>query len=107
MARRATAARKLREKAEAEESARRAAVGGLTEAEYVMRRITRTREQIEELDRKMSRSSDPRAIKALSDAMKNLAELERVLSGRPLPGSNKPSSPPRKAGSNGQISPLD
>lgn len=66
---------------------------------YVEQRIARTRAQIEKLDTRLATCRDPKAIKFLADAIAKLAELERVLSGRPLPGQLRPSGPkPRKSG---------
>ncbi len=57
---------------------------------YVLQRLTRTRAQIEALDVQLLASDDPRAIQAISVAIRNLTEIERVLAGRPLPGSHRP-----------------
>lgn len=57
---------------------------------YRLERLARTREQIVRLDAQLLASIDPREIKALSDALKNFAEMERILRREPLPGSRRP-----------------
>lgn len=58
---------------------------------YVSERLTRTREHLKRLDAELEAAEDPRAVKAICDAMARLAEIERILDGRPLPGSHSPS----------------
>jgi hypothetical protein len=50
----------------------------------------RVREQLERLDRLASEEDDPKQLKALADATTRLSEQERLLAGRPLPGSRRP-----------------
>jgi hypothetical protein len=57
---------------------------------YVSERLIRTRKHLEKLDRELEAADDPRAIKAISDAIARLAEVERILDNRPLPGSHSP-----------------
>lgn len=62
---------------------------------YAEEVLTRTRRQLdlvaerilEELERD---KPDSRRLRDLSDAQRHLAEQERILSGRPLPGSRRP-----------------
>jgi len=63
------------------------------DSEYRLQRLARTREQIETLDAQLLATDDPRAIKAITDSIRNLAEIERILAGRPLPGSHRPTKP--------------
>lgn len=87
--------------------------------EYIKERIKRTRRQIEMLDRQLnsecertpcehchSDGVDAKAIKSIADAIAKLAEVERILSGRPLPGARRPGKEqaPRRTGN---VSPLD
>lgn len=62
---------------------------------YRLERLTRTRKQLEQLDEQLEGESDPKAVKAIADAIARLSEVERILAGRPLPGSHRPSSPKR------------
>lgn len=86
-----------REKREAEAEQAKAIVGQLKAAAivepcelYVTNRLQRTREQLERLDRDLAAADDPKAVKAICDAMRALSEIERTLAGRPLPGSRRP-----------------
>lgn len=109
-ARRATAAR-LRNIA-ARQGASGAPSGGNAEGAtrdadgYVEKRIRRVRQQIAALDEQLSECTAPRDIKALCDAIAKLADLERVLSGRPLPGQRRPGkdTPARRIAS---VTPLE
>lgn len=64
---------------------------------YSLQVLTRTRRQLdlvaerilEELQRN---KPDSRRLRDLSDAQRHLAEQERILAGRPMPGSLRPSS---------------
>ena len=72
---------------------------------YRLERLARTREQIARLDAQLLASNDPREIKALSDALKNFAEMERILRREPLPGSRRPGreKPERSSGNAGPL----
>lgn len=63
---------------------------------FVASQLTRTRAQIEQLNEQFESSTDPKELKALADALARLCEIERVLDGRPLPGSRKPSNRPAR-----------
>lgn len=54
-----------------------------TSPAYVLQRLARVRAQIDALDAQLFASTDPRAIQAISVAIRNLSEIERVLAGRP------------------------
>ena len=58
--------------------------------EYTQRRITVTRKQIRLLDDQLASCRIPKDLKAIADAIYRLSDLERQLSGRPLPGTLKP-----------------
>ena len=55
--------------------------------------ITRTREHIVRLSDMIAAERDAMKLDRLASALSRLSELERVLSGRPLPGSFKPVAP--------------
>jgi hypothetical protein len=57
---------------------------------YVESRIVQTRKQIEALDKRLATCKEPKDLKFITDAIAKLAELERVLSGRPAPGQYRP-----------------
>jgi hypothetical protein len=57
---------------------------------YVAERIANAREQIEKLTGRARKETDPLNLERLARAMAQWSEQERILSGRPLPGSRKP-----------------
>lgn len=57
---------------------------------YVVKQLFRTRKQIEMLNRQLESAPDHRAVKSIADALARLTEIERILAGRPLPGSHRP-----------------
>lgn len=64
---------------------------------YSDARLIRVRQQLDAIDNEIAeefarRLPDSKRIKELSDAQTKLAEQERQLSGRPLPGTLRPSS---------------
>ena len=64
---------------------------------YVTARLVRVREQLNRIDSMMSKETDPQKLDRLALAQARVAEQERILDGRPLPGSRKP-SPERPGG---------
>jgi hypothetical protein len=62
------------------------------EVAYQAKRLARVRVQLDRLDDELQRCSfaDSKRVKELTDAQLRLSEQERVLSGRPLPGSRRP-----------------
>lgn len=106
-ARKATIARESRRKLR-EQAIREGNGPGMKNRErYIDKRLSRVRKQLAKLDGMIDKEMDAQKLDRLVCAQNRLSEQWRILSGIPLPGSNKPSSPPRKAGGNGQISPLD
>lgn len=59
--------------------------------EYVIKRLIRVRKQLDRIDRMIMAELDPQKIDRLASAQIRLSEQERLLAGRPLPGSRKPS----------------
>jgi hypothetical protein len=57
---------------------------------FVAERLSRTREHIEQLNRLFAVCSDPHKLDRLASAISRMSEIERVLAGRPLPGSFRP-----------------
>lgn len=54
------------------------------------RRLLRVREQLDRLDQMMMTENDPQRLDRIASAQSKLAEQERILDGRPLPGSRRP-----------------
>lgn len=90
MARRAQAARKQRELDRKAELNRGSAVIHADDVQYRQFRLTRTREQLLQLDRDLSAAPDEKAKKAIVEAIARLSVVEGNLAGRPLPGSRRP-----------------
>jgi hypothetical protein len=63
---------------------------------YVTERLSRVRGQLDRLDGLMATEKDPQRIDRLASAQYRLAEQERILSGRPLPGSRRPGREPAR-----------
>lgn len=59
---------------------------------YVNARLARVRLQLARLDDLLDSESDPQKIDRLASASARLAEQERQLANRPLPGSRKPAA---------------
>jgi hypothetical protein len=70
-----------------------ATVSANAEDGYLAHRLQRVRLQIDRLDDLIDASSDPGEIDRLAAASTRLAEQERLLDGRALPGSLRPSAP--------------
>lgn len=66
--------------------------------DYHARRIMRVRQQLDRIDAMLMEEEDAQKIDRLASAQLRLSEQERVMSGRPLPGSRKP-LPERRSGS--------
>jgi hypothetical protein len=73
--------------------------------DYQASRLSRTRAQIELLNTLLEREAtktrpDAGQLDRLASALERLSELERILDGRPMPGTMRPGSapPPRAAG---------
>lgn len=77
---------------------------------YVAQRIVRVRAQIEALDKRLERCKDAKDLKFIADSIAKLAELERVLSGRPAPGQYRPTKNAKSESERGKktvLQPLD
>jgi hypothetical protein len=57
---------------------------------YVSARLSRVRLQLDRVDEMMMTEKDPQKLDRLASAQARLAEQERIMSGRPLPGSRRP-----------------
>lgn len=63
-----------------------------TQDDFNQLRLGRVREQLVKLDAMLSKEEDPQKLDRLASAQARLSEQERILDGRPLPGSRRPSS---------------
>ena len=72
--------------------------------DYLVRRLARVRDQLDKLDAMMTTEDDPQRIDRLASAQLRLSEQERVLAGRPLPGSRRP-GPQRQARATEDVEP--
>jgi hypothetical protein len=57
---------------------------------FTQARLERVRVQIARIDALLADEDDPKRLKELADALGRLADQERILAGRPLPGSRRP-----------------
>ena len=55
-------------------------------------RLARVRRHLGRLDNLLDHETDPQKIDRLASASARLSEIERILAGRPLPGSHRPKS---------------
>lgn len=92
MARRGNLARWSRPPAPREPPRQLATTDPLAADSYREQRIQITRQHIELLDQKLAECESPKDYKAIADAIYRLQEVEAKLSGRPNPGTLKPSS---------------
>lgn len=57
---------------------------------YAKRQLARVRVLLDDVDEQLAKTRDPQDRERLARAANTLSERERVLSGRPLPGSRRP-----------------
>ncbi len=60
---------------------------------YIINRLLRVREQIDRLDNILGATLDPNKIERLCSAIYRLQDMERVLAGRPSPGTTRRDGP--------------
>ena len=58
--------------------------------DFCEKRIARVRKQLETIDAMIAKELDPQRLDRLASAQSRVSEQERILSGRPLPGSQRP-----------------
>ncbi len=63
---------------------------GLPEEPYARLRVSQTREDVARVRKLLHVATDAQEIDRLTAALAKLTEMERTLSGRPLPGTLKP-----------------
>lgn len=94
MARRSAIAR-AEKKAQREKEVAEAAPLPLACDDFVKSQLASVRAQIQRLNAKLLKMHDSQKLNWLASAVSKLAEQERILSGRPLPGQLKPKAPKR------------
>lgn len=57
---------------------------------FCEKRILRVRKQLDSIDAMIAQETDPQRLDRLASAQSRVSEQERILSGRPLPGSQRP-----------------
>ena len=57
---------------------------------FAQRKLARIRDQIDRVERLLDDADEPQAVDRFANALTRLYDLERILDGRPLPGSRKP-----------------
>jgi hypothetical protein len=65
---------------------------------YLQTRLSRVRRMLDRIDECIESESDPMRLDKLTSAQSKLAEQERVLAGRPLPGTKRPEKASSVAG---------
>ena len=58
--------------------------------EFTQRKLARVRGQIDRVEGLLDDACEPQAVDRFANALTRLYDLERVLAGRPLPGSKRP-----------------
>jgi hypothetical protein len=112
MAARSQAARRQRT---LEREATKAIAPGLSQAKpqqdddalFIAKRLARVRKQLDRIDGMIEKETDPMKLDRLASAIARLAEQERLLAGRPMPGSFRPKKPPEQARPYGHVKPLE
>ncbi len=72
---------------------------------YLSEQLARVRKHLDRVDAQMEKAKDPLDVERLARARNTLAEQERILAGRPLPGSHRPTAP-RGRGSAASVEPI-
>lgn len=90
---------KEQEQLKLEESAKSELERMTPDDRYRLERLSKVRKQIRFVDSLLESSIDADQISKLATASAKLAEQERLLAGRPTPGSNKPKSSKSKVSS--------
>jgi hypothetical protein len=57
---------------------------------FVSRKLARVRGQIDVIEKLLDKATEPQAVDRFCNALTRLYDVERILAGRPLPGSRRP-----------------
>jgi len=80
---------------------------GTNSTSYLPDRLMRVRAQLDRIDEMILTETDGKVLQALATATAKLAEQERILGGRPLPGALRPVERKANAVCGGPVMPLD
>jgi hypothetical protein len=69
----------------------------IAQDDFTQRKLARVRVQIERVEDLLTAATEPQAVDRYAAALARLYEIERVLAGRPLPGSRRPSAEPKSS----------
>lgn len=75
--------------------------------EYLTKRLVRVRKQLSKLDQLIESELDPQKLDRLASAQSRLSEQERILAGRPLPGSHRPTRNPKQSSTPTDFTPTE
>lgn len=67
----------------------------VAEDTFTTRKLARVRGQIDRVEQLLDDADEPQAVDRFANALTRLYDLERVLAGRPLPGSRRPANEPK------------
>lgn len=73
--------------------------------DFTTRKLARVRGQIDAVEKLLDAATEPQAVDRFANALTRLYDLERILAGRPLPGSRKPPAEPRPGQSTARPTP--
>jgi hypothetical protein len=89
--------RKLEAETAQEQAKQASAILHRSATDHTEVRLIRVRAMLDKLDSMLSEETDPQKIDRLASAQMRLAEQERILDNRPLPGSRRPGKETRQA----------
>jgi hypothetical protein len=67
-----------------------AMVQALPVDDFTVRKLARVRGQIDQVEKLLDKADEPQAVDRFCNALTRLYDVERILAGRPLPGSRRP-----------------
>jgi hypothetical protein len=67
----------------------------IAQDDFTQRKLARVRVQIERVEDLLTAATEPQAVDRYAAALARLYEIERILAGRPLPGSRRPAAEPK------------
>ena len=66
--------------------------------DFTVRKLVRIRDQINRVEGLLDEATEPQAVDRFANALTRLYDLERILAGRPLPGSRRPAPDGKQRG---------
>jgi hypothetical protein len=70
---------------------------------FVSRKLARVRGQMDVIEKLLDKATEPQAVDRFCNALTRLYDVERILAGRPLPGSRRPKDERTRGASAGWI----